>query len=126
MAETSAGFEALAEAVAGSLGGFISSAVLFPLDFVKTQQQAGTVKGSFLSVGAVILKERGPLAFYRGAHFRGFQSVRPRPARSPHSAAAAPALTAQRRCSLSCRATRRSSTSTCSRSCEMPTRRATA
>ena len=82
MAETSAGFEALAEAVAGSLGGFISSAVLFPLDFVKTQQQAGTVKGSFLSVGAAILKERGPLAFYRGAHFRGFQSVRPRPARS--------------------------------------------
>ena len=57
MAETSAGFEALAEAVAGSLGGFISSAVLFPLDFVKTQQQAGTVKGSFLSVGAAILSK---------------------------------------------------------------------
>ena len=35
----SASFNAAAEAVAGALGGFISSAVLFPLDFVKTQQQ---------------------------------------------------------------------------------------
>jgi hypothetical protein len=74
MAQQSQAFEAAAEAIAGSIGGFISSAVLFPLDYVKTQQQAGTVKGSFLTVAAEILKKQGPLAFYRGAPFRGFQS----------------------------------------------------
>ena len=66
--------EAAAEAIAGSIGGFISSAVLFPLDYVKTQQQAGSVKGGFLSVASAILKKDGPLAFYRGAQWRGFQS----------------------------------------------------
>ena len=67
-------FEAAAEAIAGSIGGFISSAVLFPLDYVKTQQQAGTVKGSFLTVAAKVYRERGLLAFYSGAFWRGFQS----------------------------------------------------
>ena len=73
MAQSQA-FEATAEAIAGSIGGFISSAVLFPLDYVKTQQQAGTVKGSFLTVAVKIWKEKGLLAFYSGAPWRGFQS----------------------------------------------------
>ena len=70
----SAGFEAAAEAVAGAIGGFVSSAVLFPLDYVKTQQQAGTEKGNFLSIAAKIYKKHGALKFYGGAQWRGFQS----------------------------------------------------
>ena len=69
-------FASFADAAAGGCGGFFSSVVLFPLDVLKTKAQSSNTKEnrSALAIAAKVWKEDGILGFFRGAHWRGFQS----------------------------------------------------
>ena len=69
-------FDMFTQAVAGGVGGFASSFVLFPLDALKTKAQSGNAKEnrSTLALIAKVHRDEGMAGFFRGAQWRGFQS----------------------------------------------------
>ena len=70
----SATLTAFAECLSGGVGGYFSSYVLFPLDVIKTRQQAGQA-GSMLAMSQKIATEYGVAGLWRGGHARGGQSM---------------------------------------------------
>ena len=66
-------FDSFVEAICGSVGGFVSATVLFPLDAIKTRMQAGA-KGSYLDIAKDIMAKDGVLALWSGCHYVGFSS----------------------------------------------------
>jgi hypothetical protein len=76
MAATSAALTAFAECFSGGVGGYFSSYVLFPLDVIKTRQQAGQA-GKMLTMARQIASNSkyGLAGLWRGGHARGGQSM---------------------------------------------------
>ena len=72
---SSAALTAFAECLSGGVGGYFSSYMLFPLDVIKTRQQAGQ-HGSMLEMGRAISAEHGGVTgLWRGGHARAGQSM---------------------------------------------------
>jgi hypothetical protein len=71
---SSAAVAALAECLSGGAGGYFSAYVLFPLDVIKTRQQAGQ-QGSMLKMARLITADFGLAGLWRGGHARGGQST---------------------------------------------------
>ena len=55
--------QALAGALAGALGGYVSALTLFPLDVIKTKQQSGA-KDGMLKIARDIVRQDGPLGLW--------------------------------------------------------------
>eukprot|EP00511_Aplanochytrium_stocchinoi_P002129 CAMPEP_0204828906 /NCGR_PEP_ID=MMETSP1346-20131115/6867_1 /ASSEMBLY_ACC=CAM_ASM_000771 /TAXON_ID=215587 /ORGANISM="Aplanochytrium stocchinoi, Strain GSBS06" /LENGTH=101 /DNA_ID=CAMNT_0051958309 /DNA_START=6 /DNA_END=308 /DNA_ORIENTATION=+ len=66
------GVKSLINALSGSLGGFVSSSVLFPLDLIKTKLQSGQGWKEISDI--VSNSEYGYLVLWKHGHVRGVQS----------------------------------------------------
>jgi hypothetical protein len=64
----------LAEALAASLGGFVSATALYPIEICKNRLQGGT-DDSFLAAGRAIMKDRGIAGLFDGVSFSVAQSM---------------------------------------------------
>jgi hypothetical protein len=66
--------KAVAGALAGGLGGVVSSLVLHPLDVLKTKQQSGE-KLSIPALAVALIKKNGVIGLWTGAPFVACQSL---------------------------------------------------
>lgn len=56
----------LRTSIAGSIGGIVLWAVIFPADVIKSRIQVNNLTATMISVGSEIVRKEGPAALYNG------------------------------------------------------------